>query len=82
VQTKARGCASTNTYWISLAVPANPVAGVESGIIDPLGNWAIKGPEDSTPAIAVTDLHRADVSLIGRNFRRRTRARMTSAPRV
>jgi len=78
VQTKARGCASTNTYWISLAVPANPVAGVESGIIDPLGNWAVKGPADSTPAIAVTDLHRFDVTLIGRSFRRRTRARMRS----
>lgn len=55
--------------WISLAVPANPAAGVESD-----GNWAVQAPADGRPAIAVTDLHRVDVSLVGRNFRRRTRA--------
>jgi predicted amidohydrolase len=76
VPTLARGCAVANTYWISLAVPANPAAGVQSGVIDPYGNWAVGGPADSTPAIAVTDLHRVDVSLIGRDFRRRTRARI------
>lgn len=74
--TQARGCAVANTYWISLAVPANPAAGVESGVIDP--HWAVQAPADGTPAIAVTDLHRVDVSLIGRNFRRRTRARLGS----
>jgi predicted amidohydrolase len=78
VETKARGCAATNNYWISLAVPANAAAGVESGVIDPHGNWAVEGPGDNKPAIAVTDLHRVEVSLIGRNFRRRTRARMGS----
>jgi predicted amidohydrolase len=78
VQTKARGCAAANTYWISLAVPANPTAGVESGVIDPHGNWAVEAPADGTPAIAVTDLHRVDVSQVGRGFRRRTRARMGS----
>jgi predicted amidohydrolase len=78
VLTQARGCAVANTYWISLAVPANPAAGVVSGVIDPHGNWAVGGPADSTPAIAVTDLHRVDVSQIGRSFRRRTRARMGS----
>jgi predicted amidohydrolase len=76
VKTKTRGCAAANTYWISLAVPANPSAGVVSGVIDPHGNCAVEGPADSTPAIAVTDLHRADASRIGRDFQRRTRARM------
>lgn len=76
VPIQARGCAATNTYWISLAVPANPAAGVESGVIDPHGNWAVQGPADSTPAIAMTDMQRVEVSLIGRDFRRRTRARM------
>jgi predicted amidohydrolase len=78
VQTKARGCAATNTYWISLAVPANRAAGVESGVIDPHGNWAVESLADNAPAIAVTDLHRLDVSVIGRDFRRRTRARIAS----
>jgi predicted amidohydrolase len=76
VKTKTRGCAAANTYWISLAVPANSSAGVVSGVIDPHGNCAVEGPADSTPAIAVTDLHRADASRIGRDFQRRTRARM------
>jgi predicted amidohydrolase len=76
--TQARGFAAANTYWISLAVPANPVAGVESGVIDPHGNWAVQGPADSTPGIAVTDLHRKEVSTIGRDFRRRTRDRISS----
>jgi predicted amidohydrolase len=75
VPTQACGCAVANTYWISLAVPANSAAGVESGVIDPHGNWVVQCP-DSMPAIAVTDLHRVDVSLIGRDFRRRTRARV------
>jgi predicted amidohydrolase len=78
VKTKARGCAAANTYWISFAVPADPAAGVVSGVIDPQGNCAVEGPADSTPAIAVTDLHRADVSRIGREFQRRTRARISS----
>lgn len=78
VLTQARGCAVANTYWISFAVPANPAASVVSGVIDPHGNCAVEGPADNTPAIAVTDLHRVDVSLVGRSFRRRTRARMGS----
>ena len=76
VQTKARGYAASNTYWISLAVPANRAAGVESGVIDPHGNWAVETQANNTPAIAVTDLHRLEVSGIGRDFRRRTRARI------
>jgi predicted amidohydrolase len=75
---QARGHAVNNTYWISLAVPANPGAGLDSGISDPTGNWTIQGPVDSTPGIAVTDLHQADVTRIGRDFRRKTRDRINS----
>jgi predicted amidohydrolase len=75
---QTRGSAAMNTYWTSLAVPANPGAGIESGITDPSGSWAIQGPADSTPGIAVTDLARADASMIGRDFRRKTRARVSS----
>jgi predicted amidohydrolase len=78
VPAQARGAAVANTYWISLAVPANPVAGAESGVVNPSGNLVAEGPADATPAIAVTDLHREDRSQIGRDFRRRTRARINS----
>ena len=76
--TQARGFAAANTYWISLAVPANPVAGAESSVIDPTGKVVAEGPADSTPGIAVTDLHRVEVSRIGREFRRRTRERVNA----
>lgn len=78
VPAQARGAAVANTYWISLAVPANPVADALSAVIDPLGRQVAEGPADATPAIAVTDLHRLDRSQIGRDFRRRTRARINS----
>jgi hypothetical protein len=67
-----------NTYWISLAVPANPPAGVVSSVIDPRGAVVVEGPADGSPGIAVTDLHRVDVTTIGRDFRRRTRERIGS----
>lgn len=44
VPTQARGVAVANTYWISLAVPANPAAGAESRIVDPSGNLVAEGP--------------------------------------
>ncbi|WP_433014682.1 carbon-nitrogen hydrolase family protein [Kribbella sp. CA-294648] len=75
---QVRGTASMNTYWISLAAPANPGAGLESGVADPTGTWVAKGPEAGTPGIAVTDLEKADVSQLGRDFRRKTRARVNS----
>jgi predicted amidohydrolase len=75
VPTQARGAAVANTYWISLAVPANPAAGAESWVVDPSGNLAAEAPADASPGIAVTDLHRQDRTQIGRNFRRQARAR-------
>ncbi|MDX6283436.1 MAG: hypothetical protein QOH03_4507 [Kribbellaceae bacterium] len=78
VGVQARGHAVNNTYWISLAVPANPGAGLNAGISDPTGKWTTQGPADSIPGIAITDLHQADVTQIGRAFRRNTRDRINS----
>ena len=75
---QARGTAANNTSWISLAVTANPEAGLASGVSDPRGEWAVQCPADGAPAVAVTDLQRAELSTIGRDFRRRTRERVGS----
>jgi predicted amidohydrolase len=75
VPIQARGYAATNTLWVSLAAPAKPASNVVSAVIDPHGNCAVECPADGAPAIAVTDLHRVAISQIGRDFRRRTRAR-------
>jgi predicted amidohydrolase len=75
---QARGHAATNTYWVSLAVPANPGANINSGVSDPVGRWVVQGPADSTPGIAVTDLQHTEATQIGRAFRRRTRDRISS----
>lgn len=70
-----RGHAVTNTYWISLAAPANPSSNVVSGVIDPHGTPVVECSAGDTPTIAVTDIHRVEVSQIGRDFRSRARAR-------
>lgn len=75
VPIQVRGYAATNTCWISLAAPANPASNVVSGVIGPDGTAVVECPAGSTPTIAVTDLNRMEVSQIGRDFRRRTRAR-------
>lgn len=76
VPTHARGYAVMNTCWVSLAVPANPAAGVMSGVIDPQGSCVAEA--DSGPGIAVTELHSNDATQVGREFRRRTRERVGS----
>ena len=48
------------------------------GVINPRGEWAVQGPSDSTPAVVVTDVDRADISETGRSFRQRTRERVGS----
>ena len=78
VGVQARGCAVNNTCWISFSVPANPTGGLESGVIDPRGEWAVRCPTDHTPAIAVTELHHAETTAVGRQFRQRTRERIGS----
>ncbi|WP_329004914.1 carbon-nitrogen hydrolase family protein [Kribbella sp. NBC_00709] len=75
---QTRGIAAINTSWISLAVPANPGAGLDAGVINPHGEWVAQGPSDSTPAVAVADVLRADLSETGRSFRQRTRERIGS----
>ncbi|MGW6196323.1 carbon-nitrogen hydrolase family protein [Kribbella sp. NPDC055110] len=78
VAVQARGCAVNNTSWISFAVGANPTGGLSSGVIDPRGEWVAQAPGDGSPAIALTDLHHAEPTRIGREFRRRTRERINS----
>jgi predicted amidohydrolase len=78
VGVQARATAVNNTYWISLAAAANPDGGLESSVIDPRGNLVTEGPADGKPGIAVTDLHHAEVTTIGREFRSRTRERISS----
>jgi predicted amidohydrolase len=78
VGVQARGTAANNTCWVSIATAANPGAGLESGVIDPRGEWVIEGPADGRPAIVVTELQSDEAMLIGRDFRRKTRARVNS----
>ncbi|MBB6565843.1 carbon-nitrogen hydrolase family protein [Kribbella sandramycini] len=77
IAVQARGTAANNTFWVSLAVPAEPESGLVSGVIDPHGQWAVHGPKDATPAVVLTDLHKAEISAVGRAFRRRTRERIS-----
>lgn len=78
IAVQARGISVNNTYWISLAAAANPDGGLESSVIDPRGNPVAEGPADGKPGIAVTDLHHAEVTTLGREFRSRTRERISS----
>jgi predicted amidohydrolase len=75
---QARGTAVNNTYWISLAVPVNPDGGLASSVIDPRGALVAEAAAERTPGIAVTDVHHAEVTMIGREFRSRTRERISS----
>jgi predicted amidohydrolase len=78
VAVQARGCAVNNTCWISFAVPANPDGGLASGVIDPRGEWVAQAATDGTPGMAVTDLHHAETTQLGRAFRLQTRERISS----
>jgi len=78
VPAQARGAAVANTYWVSLAVPANPTADAESAVISPSGELVAEGNAAATPSIAVVELQREDRTQIGRDFRRRTRARINA----
>jgi predicted amidohydrolase len=78
VATEVRGYAAANSYWVSLAVPADP-SGAYAGVIGPRGAWAAECPADGRPAVAVTDVHREDeLSPLARDWRRRTRSRISS----
>ncbi|GAA1711157.1 carbon-nitrogen hydrolase family protein [Kribbella yunnanensis] len=74
IAVQARGTAANNTLWVSLAVPVDPESGLVSGVVDPHGQWAVQ----ATDTLAVTDLRHAEISTIGREFRQRTRERVSS----
>ncbi len=78
VGVQARGTAANNTCWVSMAAPANPGAGLNSGVIDPRGDWVLECPADGTPGVAVIELETDDVTQFGRDFRRKTRARINA----
>jgi predicted amidohydrolase len=67
-----------NTSWISLAVPANPDGGLASGVVDPRGEWVAQAALDGAPAMAVAEVHHAETTQVGREFRRLTRERISS----
>ncbi|MFK4083679.1 carbon-nitrogen hydrolase family protein [Kribbella sp. NPDC020789] len=78
IAVQARGCAVNNTSWISLAVPANPEGGLQSGVVDPRGAWVIHAPTDGSPAVVSADIRHEDWASVGRAFRQRTRERVSS----
>jgi predicted amidohydrolase len=75
---QVRGAAANNTSWISIAAPANPDAGLASGVSDPRGQWLAQCPAGGTPSVVVAELRAEDLIAIGRDFRRRTRERISS----
>ncbi len=75
---QVRGAAANNTCWISLAATANPDAGLASGVADPRGQWLAQCAADGTPSVAIAELHTDELTTIGRDFRRRTRERVSS----
>jgi predicted amidohydrolase len=75
---QVRGAAANNTCWISLAATANPDAGLPSGVADPRGQWLAQCAADGTPSVAIAELHTDELTTIGRDFRRRTRERVSS----
>ncbi|WBQ04835.1 carbon-nitrogen hydrolase family protein [Kribbella sp. CA-293567] len=78
VGVQARGAAANTTCWVSIATAANPGSGLESGVIDPRGDWVAEGPASGTPALVMAELQRDDTTQLGRDFRRRTRERVSS----
>jgi len=75
---QVRGAAANNTSWISIAATANPDAGLVSGVSDPSGEWLTQCATDGKPSVAIAELHTEELTTIGRDFRRRTRERVSS----
>jgi predicted amidohydrolase len=75
---QVRGAAANNTSWISIAAPANPDSGLASGVSDPRGQWLAQCPAGGTSSVVVAALRAEDLITIGRDFRRRTRERISS----
>lgn len=58
--TQAQGHASTNSYWVSFAVPAEESPTAPAGVISPAGDWLARCPRDGRPAIAVAEIGDVD----------------------
>ncbi|GAA1575395.1 MULTISPECIES: carbon-nitrogen hydrolase family protein [Kribbella] len=78
IEVQVRGAAANNTCWVSLAAAANPAAVLASGVADPRGQWLARCGEDGSPSVAVAELQDDERTKIGRDFRRRTRVRISS----
>jgi predicted amidohydrolase len=79
IEVLTRAAAANNTCWVSIAATGNnPDGGLSSGVAGPRGAWLAQCPADGAPSVAVAELHRDEVTTIGRDFRRRTRERVSS----
>jgi predicted amidohydrolase len=59
----ARGHAATNSYWISVSVPAHCAAAMPAGVIGPHGKRLASCPAADQPALVCVDLDRANPAL-------------------
>ncbi len=54
----AAGHAALNSYWVSLAAPAQYSHAVPSGLADPNGDWAARCPHVASSELVVVDIDR------------------------
>ena len=59
----AQGHAALNSYWVSLAVPAQFSHAAPSGLADPNGDWAVLCPSDASSRLVVVDIDRDNPSV-------------------
>ena len=59
----AQGHAALNSYWVSLAVPAQYSHAAPSGLADPNGDWAARCPSDASSELIVVDIDRDNPSV-------------------
>jgi predicted amidohydrolase len=79
IEVLIRAAAANNTCWVGIAATGNnPDGGLSSGVAGPRGTWLAQCPADGTPSVAVAELHTEELITIGRDFRRRTRERVSS----
>jgi predicted amidohydrolase len=69
---EASGHAAANSFWVSYSATADDAVNAPSGIIDPEGRWAARGPAQAVPALAVADLEVAES--FARPWRRQARS--------
>ncbi|MDO8799264.1 carbon-nitrogen hydrolase family protein [Phenylobacterium sp.] len=59
----AQAYAAATNCWVSLSAPAQFSRVLSSGVIGPHGYWLSQARRDGQPALAITDLDRADPAL-------------------